>query len=67
MFYDGALDRVAESPTPVRWLLVAAETATSIDVTAGGMLADLDNELHQAGMNLADPGGEFTGCCRVHF
>jgi hypothetical protein len=66
MFYDGALDRVAESPTPVRWLLVASETATSIDVTADGMLADLDNELHQAGMNLADTGGEFQGSCQIY-
>jgi high affinity sulfate transporter 1 len=43
----------AESPTPVRWLVVAAEPITSIDVTAGDMLTDLDDELQQAGIRLA--------------
>jgi high affinity sulfate transporter 1 len=52
MFHDSALDAVAESPSPVRWLVVAAEPVTSIDVTAGDMLADLDNELHASGIEL---------------
>jgi high affinity sulfate transporter 1 len=51
-FHESALDAVAESPTPVRWLVVAAEPVTSIDVTAGDMLADLDTDLHQAGIEL---------------
>ena len=33
-FHDRVLDAVASSPTPVRWLVVAAEPVTSIDVTA---------------------------------
>jgi high affinity sulfate transporter 1 len=52
MFHASALDAVAASPTPVRWLVVAAEPVTSVDVTAGDMLADLDNELQQAGIEL---------------
>ena len=44
---------LTESPTPVRWLVVAAEPVTSIDVTAADMLSDLDDELQQAGIDLA--------------
>jgi high affinity sulfate transporter 1 len=52
MFHDSVLEAVIESPTPVRWLVVAAEPVTSVDVTAADMLADLDSELHQAGIEL---------------
>jgi MFS superfamily sulfate permease-like transporter len=50
-------DRIRElvkssTPTP-RWVLVAAEPITDIDVTAGAMLADLDLELNAAGVHLA--------------
>ena len=34
LFEDRVLDAVAASPTPVRWLVVAAEPVTSVDVTA---------------------------------
>ena len=40
------------SPTPVRWLVVAAEPVTSVDVTAADMLAELDEALHAAGIEL---------------
>lgn len=43
---------VAESPTPVRWLVVAAEPVTSIDVTAADMLSELDEELQAASIEL---------------
>ena len=46
------LDAVAASPTPVRWLVVAAEPVTSVDVTAADMLAELDDALHAAGVEL---------------
>jgi len=46
------LDAVATSPTPVRWLVVAAEPVTSIDVTSADMLAELDETLHDAGIEL---------------
>jgi MFS superfamily sulfate permease-like transporter len=51
-FQDRALDAVASSPTPVRWLVVAAEPVTSVDVTAADMLAELDRTLEAAGIEL---------------
>jgi high affinity sulfate transporter 1 len=48
-FQERALDAVAASPTPARWLVVAAEPVTSVDVTAADMLAELDQALHAAG------------------
>ncbi|MBV7573158.1 SulP family inorganic anion transporter [Pseudomonas sp. PDM32] len=52
LFSDRVLDAVAESPTPVRWLVVAAEPVTSVDVTSADMLAELDDTLHAAGIEL---------------
>ena len=52
LFRDRVLDAVATSPTPVRWLVVAAEPVTSVDVTAADALAELDDELHAAGIEL---------------
>jgi MFS superfamily sulfate permease-like transporter len=46
------LDAVAASPTPVRWLVVAAEPVTSVDVTAADVVAELDEALHAAGIEL---------------
>ena len=51
-FKERALDAVAKSPTPVRWLVVAAEPVTSVDVTAGDTLAELDETLHAQGIEL---------------
>jgi high affinity sulfate transporter 1 len=52
LFSDRVLDAVAASPTPVRWLVVAAEPVTSVDVTSADMLAELDDRLHAAGIEL---------------
>jgi high affinity sulfate transporter 1 len=52
MFRGVILDVLAESPTPVRWLVVSAEPVTSIDVTSVDMLLELDEELQQAGIEL---------------
>src|SRR5215510_201153 len=52
LFRDRVLEAVASSPTPVRWLVVAAEPVTSVDVTAADMLAELDDTLHAAGIEL---------------
>jgi MFS superfamily sulfate permease-like transporter len=49
-FKERVLDAVARSPTPVRWLVVAAEPVTSIDVTAGDTIAELDKILHAQGI-----------------
>ena len=43
---------MASSPTPVRWLVVAAEPVTSVDVTAADIVAELDDELHARGIEL---------------
>jgi high affinity sulfate transporter 1 len=51
-FKEQALDAVAKSSTPVRWLVVAAEPVTSVDVTAGDTLAELDAALHARGIEL---------------
>jgi MFS superfamily sulfate permease-like transporter len=40
------------SPTPVRWVVVAAEPVTSVDVTAADALAELDDALRAAGVEL---------------
>jgi high affinity sulfate transporter 1 len=49
-FKERALDAVAKSPTPVRWLVVAAEPVTSVDVSAGDTVAELDEALHAQGI-----------------
>jgi MFS superfamily sulfate permease-like transporter len=51
-FHARVLAAVASSPTPVRWLVVAAEPVTSIDVTAADALCDLDDWLRDAGVRL---------------
>jgi high affinity sulfate transporter 1 len=51
-FKRSVLDAVAESPTPVRWFVVAAEPVTSVDVTAADELAELDDELRAKGIEL---------------
>lgn len=52
LFHDRVLEAVAASPTPVRWLVVAAGPVTSVDVTSADMLAELDDTLHAAGIEL---------------
>ncbi|AWY38947.1 STAS domain-containing protein [Pseudomonas putida] len=52
LFHDRILDAVAASPTPVRWLVIAAEPITSVDVTSADMLAELDDTLYAAGIEL---------------
>jgi high affinity sulfate transporter 1 len=52
LFHDRVLDAVAASPTPVRWVVVAAEPVTSVDVTAADVVAELDEALHAAGIEL---------------
>jgi high affinity sulfate transporter 1 len=52
LFRDRALDAVADSPTPVRWLVVAAEPVTSVDVTAADVIVELDETLKAAGIEL---------------
>ena len=51
-FADRVRAAVARSPTPVRWLVVAAEPVTSIDVTAADALCELDDSLSADGIRL---------------
>ena len=52
LFKDTALDAVAMAPTPVEWLVVAAEPVTSVDVTAADTLSELNEALRHAGTRL---------------
>ena len=51
-FHERVLSAVASSPTPVRWLVVAAEPVTSVDVTAADMICDLDDALRATDVDL---------------
>jgi high affinity sulfate transporter 1 len=52
LFHQRVLEALAQSPTPVRRLIVAAEPVTSIDVTSADMLAELLQALDEAGIEL---------------
>ena len=51
-FKERALAAIARSQDKVRWLVVAAEPVTSVDVTAADVLSELDRTLHDAGIEL---------------
>jgi MFS superfamily sulfate permease-like transporter len=42
VFQEHALQAVADAPTPTKWVVVAAEPVTDIDITAADMLSELD-------------------------
>src|SRR6516165_10854693 len=52
LFKQRVLDAARNSSVPARWLVVAAEPVTSVDVTAADTLAELDETLHEAGTEL---------------
>src|SRR6266481_5420435 len=52
LFHQRVLDAIAESPTPVRRIIVTAEPVTSIDVTSADMLAELEHTLTESGIEL---------------
>jgi high affinity sulfate transporter 1 len=52
LFRERSLDAVANSPTPVRWIVIAAEPVTSVDVTAADVVCELDDTLQAAGVEL---------------
>jgi high affinity sulfate transporter 1 len=51
LFQERIRDAVANSPTPVRWLVVTAEPVTSVDVTAADAVCELNDELDAAGID----------------
>jgi high affinity sulfate transporter 1 len=52
LFSQRVIDAVSESPTRVRWVVVAAEPVTSVDVTAGDAIAELQDTLRGSGVQL---------------
>jgi MFS superfamily sulfate permease-like transporter len=51
-FHARALEAIESAPTPARWLLVAAEPVTSVDVTAADALVELEEHLRGRGVRL---------------
>jgi len=52
LFHQRLLEAVAQSPTPARRIIVAAEPVTSIDVTSADMLDELDQQLRTSEIEL---------------
>jgi high affinity sulfate transporter 1 len=52
LFHQRVREAVAQSPMPVRRIIVAAEPVTSIDVTSADMLAGLQRTLRASGIEL---------------
>ena len=52
LFHERVLDAVASAPNPVRWVVVAAEPVTSVDITAADAVSDLDKVLQAADIEL---------------
>jgi high affinity sulfate transporter 1 len=52
LFQERVIEAAEDSPTPVRWLVVAAEPVTGVDITAADILAELDQTLREANIEL---------------
>jgi MFS superfamily sulfate permease-like transporter len=52
IFREHILQAISEAPTRTKWVVVAAEPVTDIDITAADALAALDEALHAEGMDL---------------
>jgi high affinity sulfate transporter 1 len=52
LFQTRVLQAVANSPTPVRRIVVTAEPVTSVDVTSADILAELEHTLRESGIEL---------------
>ncbi len=52
IFHEHVLQAVAAAPTPTKWVVVAAEPVTDVDITAADALSELDDELQAAGIEL---------------
>lgn len=52
MFREQALRAVSTAPTPTKWIVVAAEPVTDVDITAADVLVELERELKRAGIEL---------------
>jgi len=52
LFHRRVLEAIAESPTPVKRIIVTAEPVTSIDVTSADMLAELEHAMSESRIEL---------------
>jgi high affinity sulfate transporter 1 len=52
LFRERVLATIAEASTPTRWLVIAAEPVTSVDVTANDSLEELQQTLKDTGIAL---------------
>ena len=52
LFNRCVMEAVKRAPTRAQWVVVAAEPVTSVDVTAADALAELDQSLQDAGIEL---------------
>jgi MFS superfamily sulfate permease-like transporter len=52
LFHQCVLEAIAQSPTPVRRIIITAEPVTDMDVTSGDMLAELAHNLSESGIEL---------------
>ncbi len=52
LFQQRVMEAVADSPTPVRRIIVAAEPVTSVDITSADMFAELAQALDASGIEL---------------
>ena len=51
-FRERAIEAVEQAPHPARWLVIAAEPVTSVDVTAADALVELDKALQARSVEL---------------
>ena len=52
LFHQRVLEAVASAPQPLKWIVVAAEPVTSIDVTSADVLEELEQSLRASGIEL---------------
>ena len=52
LFREQILAAVASAPTPIRWVVVAADAITDVDITAADVLLMLHGELDEQGVTL---------------
>jgi high affinity sulfate transporter 1 len=52
IFQEHVLKSIADAPTTVKWVVVAAAPVSDIDITAAEVLEKLGSQLHEAGIEL---------------
>lgn len=52
LFQECVIAAVETAPTPARWVVIASEPVTNVDVTAADMIAELERTLREAGIAL---------------